>query len=465
MLLLLIPLALSACNDDRADTVSGYAVNGPLDGATVEVLGPDGLLGSVTTDADGHFSVDIPVRPPYRLRVSGGTLDGMPYKGVLEAWCETTDCHATPWTTVVARLMDEHGFNAGDARAALAPTVGFDYDPFTRELLTGEPVPAQEFELNVVRAFLDYGAGVEDWVDDVVGCVIGEECRGPDSLGIPSAPGGAAPSDGAPPYEDPAQSAPPYEEPAQSAPPYEEPAQSAPPDDSSGLPGSSTVCSGTGTLDAACFERGGLEETLRRLFGDAPITDSDRIELLHPTTATTPVVGVTVASTLGGVQEIYLLLEDEEARLAFVYALSDRANAGLSMQLWVERSARLHAIVRTAEGLYRTTGFVAIAEPPALPPPEQGVSKLRVRARVGDGTARVKALVNTLTGEPSRGAGPFQIIMQHNGLLTGRLTVGPGTAPSPNTYLAFSFVGARPGDLLSLGIFSGSMGDSAQEFL
>ncbi len=224
--LLLIALVFTACHaDERADTISGYAINGPLNGATVEVLGARGLLASATTDADGRFSVDIPFQPPYRLRVSGGTLDGMPYEGVLEASCETRDCNVTPWTTLVVRPMDEHGFNEGDAVALLALAVGFDYDPFTHELLTGEPVPAHAFELNVVRASLNYGAGVEDWVDDVITWLTGEDCRNPGNLGIPPERGcgGSQPDT---PFDD----VPPDEEAAQGPPPDEEPAHSAPTD-------------------------------------------------------------------------------------------------------------------------------------------------------------------------------------------------------------------------------------------
>ncbi len=201
--LLLLPLLLSACGDNnRTHFVSGYAINGPLDGATIEFLNAQGEhLTTVETDPDGGFEAQLFAAPPYRLVVSGGTLYGIPYQGVLESWCEANECAATPWSTVVVRLMEQYGFNSGDARAQLASIAGFDYDPFVHELLTGQPVPAHEFELDAVRIGLDHGTGLAAWVDGVVGWVGGEDCRIPDNLGPPSAP-----ACGAPPEEEVAQS-------------------------------------------------------------------------------------------------------------------------------------------------------------------------------------------------------------------------------------------------------------------
>lgn len=245
--LLLIAFTLTACNSsDRTTVVSGYAINGPLNGATVEVLGPNGPLGFAVTDSDGHFSVEIAARPPYRLRVSGGTLDGIPYEGVLEASCEAAACDATPWSTLVVRLMEELGFNTGDALALLVPVAGFDYDPFTYERHTGEPVPTQAFELQMVRAFLDYGAGVEDWVGDIVSWLSGGECRIPENLGIPGAPGCGGP------------------------PPGEEPAASAPPGDPDGQ--------GANLLNGvALYREGGQDQYLGALYTDTLSTDRDRL--------------------------------------------------------------------------------------------------------------------------------------------------------------------------------------------
>ncbi|MDX9768494.1 MAG: phage tail protein [Ectothiorhodospiraceae bacterium] len=167
-------------------TVQGHAVNGPLHGAVVDVLDAQGRhLATGSTDADGRFSIWAKAAPPFRLHVSGGTLDGVPYRGVLEAWCERAECHATPWSTIIVRLIDAHGFNAGDAAAALANAAGFDHDPFMHELLTGQPLPASVFDLNAVRAALDHGAGLAAWVDGFVAWLGDDVCRMPANLGLP----------------------------------------------------------------------------------------------------------------------------------------------------------------------------------------------------------------------------------------------------------------------------------------
>jgi hypothetical protein len=195
----LLVALLAACQEGtHRHSLAGYAINGPLDAATVEILTTDGVpLATVATRRDGRFEAALPAAPPYRLQVSGGTSAGFPYEGVLESWCVASECHATPWSTVLVRLMEQHGFNVGDALALLASVAGFDDDPFVREVLTGQIVPAQEFDLAVVRLELGQGTRLAAWVDGVVGWLTGDDCRFPGSLGFSSAP-----DCGAPPEED-----------------------------------------------------------------------------------------------------------------------------------------------------------------------------------------------------------------------------------------------------------------------
>ncbi len=189
--LMFLSFVLGACGGggggggSGTTTVSGYAVNGPLAGATIEFLNAAGeRLGEAETDGNGRFARDLDTAPPYRLRSSGGTHDGAPYAGTLEAWCESTECHATPWSTLIVRLMDQQGFNAADARALLAGTFGFDYDPFAHELLTGEAVPESAFALTDVRTALDNGAGLDAWLDTFI--VWLSDATNPTPAGIPA---------------------------------------------------------------------------------------------------------------------------------------------------------------------------------------------------------------------------------------------------------------------------------------
>lgn len=148
--------------------ISGAAVNGPLAYAEVTVLASDGgLLGRTTTGADGRYSLIVNVPPPYRVTVRGGTLDGMPYAADLYADCESgTDCNVTPFTTALARLVDDHCFAAGDARALIVGALGVDRDPFVKVLLEDEPEPA--FDLEQAREFIDGDGELDAWVEDLV---------------------------------------------------------------------------------------------------------------------------------------------------------------------------------------------------------------------------------------------------------------------------------------------------------
>ncbi|MDD3519061.1 MAG: DUF1566 domain-containing protein [Chromatiales bacterium] len=149
---------------------------------------------------DGHFSVWVAGEPPYRVTVSGGTLGGAPYPGVLEAWCESTACDVTPWTTVVVGLMDAYGFNAGDARAMLAAAAGFDYDPFVR-LAQGGSVPTHAFDPSIVRQALDNGAGLSAWVNGLIAWIVAGACPIPANLGLPYPPRCGDPPAQAPPVD------------------------------------------------------------------------------------------------------------------------------------------------------------------------------------------------------------------------------------------------------------------------
>jgi len=114
-------LGLSACGGsdgggtaDREVSVSGMVVNGPLSGAEVSVRDASGaLLGSGATTVDGSFSITITnPEPPLRLISRGGTLDGNPYVGTLQADCTLASdavaltCNLTPYSTLASLFVD-----------------------------------------------------------------------------------------------------------------------------------------------------------------------------------------------------------------------------------------------------------------------------------------------------------------------------------------------------------------------
>ena len=187
MTLILLISLLAGCSDgsgsSASQTLVGYAINGPLEGATVEVYSVDGtaLLGTTTTDASGRFEFDRGVKAPYRVRVYGGMLDGQAYTGVLESHCSTvaeTSCNVTPYTTLLVRLMDELNFNPDEARTLLAERVDFSEDPF----IDGS-VSSEQFDLVAVREVLQNGAGLDTWLDSFVGWL--NDNTAPTPIGTP----------------------------------------------------------------------------------------------------------------------------------------------------------------------------------------------------------------------------------------------------------------------------------------
>ncbi len=191
--LLMVIFVLSACGGGGSSgggsphapqtfTVEGKVSNGPLAGSTVRVFDANGagLLESTTTDGDGRYSAGVSSGGPYRVRTSGGTVGGVDYTGVLEASCDTgSGCNVTPYTTVLIRLVDEHGFNTGDAASRIAAISDLDVDPF----IVG--VSAQIFDLDAARQAISLGEGLSTWVDDAVKWATGESEENPPGLGKP----------------------------------------------------------------------------------------------------------------------------------------------------------------------------------------------------------------------------------------------------------------------------------------
>lgn len=198
-LLLMVMLLLSACgggggSSEQSTTleIKGRVLNGPLDGSTVQVFGANGgsVLGTATTDSEGRYAAQVSGEGPYRLRVSGGELNGVDYAGVLEAACAGgSNCFVTPYTTVILRLVDDHGFNTGDAASHLATSLDFDGDPFVGG------VPAEAFDLNAARQAIAGGDGLATWVASVVVWATGDASDPPPGISEPDSTDTLPPSE------------------------------------------------------------------------------------------------------------------------------------------------------------------------------------------------------------------------------------------------------------------------------
>ena len=179
--LLMGMFVLSACGGGGSSgsattfTVEGRVLNGVLVGSAVEIFGSNGeRLATATTDTDGRYSAEASQDGPYRLRATGGKLNGVDYAGVLEASCAGgSSCFVTPYTTVLLRLVDDYGFNTGDGAALLANSLGFDGDPFA------EDVPAVAFDLDATRQAIAGGDGLDAWVESMAEWVTDKDAAPP----------------------------------------------------------------------------------------------------------------------------------------------------------------------------------------------------------------------------------------------------------------------------------------------
>ena len=189
LVMLAVVFVLAACgggggSSDQAQTftVQGNVANGPLVGSTVQVFGANagGVLGSATTDADGSYAAEVSRGGPYRLRATGGLMNGVYYTGVLEALCASgAGCDVTPYTTVLLRLVDDHGFNVGGAASHLAVISGLDGDPFV------ESVPAEVFDLDAARQAIAGGDRLAAWVVGMVDWASDESAEPPPGVSAP----------------------------------------------------------------------------------------------------------------------------------------------------------------------------------------------------------------------------------------------------------------------------------------
>jgi len=85
--------------------ISGYVVDGPIVGATIEVYDENGtqIAKEVNaTDKKGYFSLKIKDVSKYMLVATDGKIDGKPFKGTLYSICFDKNCNITPITSILA---------------------------------------------------------------------------------------------------------------------------------------------------------------------------------------------------------------------------------------------------------------------------------------------------------------------------------------------------------------------------
>ncbi|SEA99161.1 Fibronectin type III domain-containing protein [Thiothrix caldifontis] len=91
-------------------SISGTAFDAAIVGGTVTLKDMNGkVLGTTTTDANGKFTIQVAadsVKNGYVLSVTGGTMDGVAFTGVLTATYSVTDAKDAANLTVVTTLID-----------------------------------------------------------------------------------------------------------------------------------------------------------------------------------------------------------------------------------------------------------------------------------------------------------------------------------------------------------------------
>jgi hypothetical protein len=147
--------------------VGSYA---PISGASVEFFAPDGEhLGGAVTASDGSYRWEAGVNcDSYEVTVSGGSLLGSNFNGVLRGTTQSDECNLTPFSTLEYELADRLDTTCGEAGQQLSAWLEIpeDEDPFVNMLL-GEDVVYAEVDA-LTHAIRSIDGGVSGWINKVI---------------------------------------------------------------------------------------------------------------------------------------------------------------------------------------------------------------------------------------------------------------------------------------------------------
>ena len=104
-----------------------------------------------------------------------------------------------------------------------------------------------------------------------------------------------------------------------------------------------------------------LQQTLKRLFKNQTIIESDKIDIRIPKTAENgAAVPITVTSSLNNVESIAILVEKNPIPLAAKFELSPDLEPVVSTRLKIAESSAVAVIVETNEGFYSASEKVIV---------------------------------------------------------------------------------------------------------
>lgn len=99
-----------------------------------------------------------------------------------------------------------------------------------------------------------------------------------------------------------------------------------------------------------------LQETLKRLFKDSKIIETDKIDIDLPKIAEKgAAVPITVTSSLQGVKNIAILVEQNAVPLAARFDLEPELAAYVSARLKIEKTSYVFAVVETDSHVYASS--------------------------------------------------------------------------------------------------------------
>jgi len=106
-----------------------------------------------------------------------------------------------------------------------------------------------------------------------------------------------------------------------------------------------------------------LQQTLKRLFKDQEIIESDQIDIQIPKTAENGAsVPITVTSSLKNVEGISILIEKNPIPLVAKFELSPDLAPFVSTRLKIAESSAVAVIVETNEGFYTASKKVIVTQ-------------------------------------------------------------------------------------------------------
>lgn len=154
-------------------SIVGKVVDDPLKNAEIQLIDliSGEVLSSVISDANGSYQLTFPdTETGFLIKSSGGVLNGQAFTGEMYALClnvERKVCHVTPLTTLIKHYTDAIGSDiTSKAEVVLSLNqllnIDIENDPFISGNIDGS------VDVDEIRVALDGGAGLHDWIDEIV---------------------------------------------------------------------------------------------------------------------------------------------------------------------------------------------------------------------------------------------------------------------------------------------------------